>query len=127
MTQPLFTMVFECYEKARPTETVRKFSKPSHILGRQLINVRQCFVCHSSWVEILQAQLSSTKSAEVAMPWGYIDQWLGFASPVDITGLGMEPLWCSSKKVIKFQSFFASFLFCSAIAPKNGLISSHPR
>ena len=30
---------------------------------------------------------STAKSAEVAMPWGYIDQWLGFASPVDITGL----------------------------------------
>ena len=47
---------------ALPTETVRKFSKPSHILVRQLINVRQCFVCHSSWVEILHAQLSSTKT-----------------------------------------------------------------
>jgi len=28
-------------------------------------------------------------SAEVAMPWGYIDQWLGFASPVDITGISL--------------------------------------
>ena len=40
---------------------------------------------------------STAKSAEVAMPWGYIDQWLGFASPVDITGLdgfaGQHPRW----------------------------------
>eukprot|EP00434_Breviolum_minutum_P043584 symbB.v1.2.038859.t1/scaffold6211.1/size20076/1 len=50
-------------------------------------------------------------SAEVAMPWGYIDQWLGFASPVDITGISLTDdqvpdyeLWCLSASSVVFWS-----------------------